>query len=325
MVQPKLRKLNQNPSKYNSEPIDKRPIYFDGSWQDATLFNRDQIGINDIINGPALILEEIGTIFVQPGWQAALDDNGCIILSCKRRTNKTLATRTQADPILLEVFNNLFMSIAEQMGVRLQHTARSVNIKERLDFSCAVFDNNGDLIANAPHTPVHLGSMDRSVASVIQAHPNMQKGDVFVTNAPYNGGTHLPDITVITPVFDKDDTQPVFFVASRGHHADIGGTAPGSMTPLATHIEDEGVILDNLKLVSNGEFLHLEIFEILTQNKYPCRNPEQNIADLKAQIAANEKGVLELKSMISQFGYDVVHSYKDHIQKLCRNLRKAYD
>lgn len=310
----KIEKIKSDPTKYNSEPIDKRPIYFAGSWQDATLFNRDQIAITDIINGPALILEEIGTIFVQPGWQAALDDNGCIILSCKQRTNKTLATRTQADPILLEVFNNLFMSIAEQMGVRLQHTARSVNIKERLDFSCAVFDNNGDLIANAPHTPVHLGSMDRSVASVIQAHPNMQKGDVFVTNAPYNGGTHLPDITVITPVFDKDDTQPVFFVASRGHHADIGGTAPGSMTPLATHIEDEGVILDNLKLVSNGEFLHLEIFKILTQNKYPCRNPEQNIADLKAQIAANEKGVSELKSMISQFGYDVVHSYKDHIQ-----------
>jgi len=310
----KIEKIALDPSKYNSKPIDKRPLYFAGSWHDAKLFNRAQIGMDNIIKGPALIIEEIGTIFVQPGWQAATDDNGCIILSCKQRANKTLVARTQADPILLEVFNNLFMSIAEQMGVRLQQTARSVNIKERLDFSCAVFDSNGDLIANAPHTPVHLGSMDRSVASVIQAHPKMHKGDVFVTNAPYNGGTHLPDITVITPVFHKDEAQPVFFVASRGHHADVGGTAPGSMTPLATHIEDEGVILENLKLVSNGKFLHLEIFETLTQNKYPCRNPDQNIADLKAQIAANEKGVLELTSMISQFGYDIVHIYKVHIQ-----------
>ncbi len=310
----KIEKIKLDPSKYKSEPIDKRPLYFAGSWHDANLFNRTQIGMDNIIEGPALIIEEISTIFVQPGWQAAMDDNGCIILSCKQRANETLVARTQADPILLEVFNNLFMSIAEQMGVRLQQTARSVNIKERLDFSCAVFDSNGDLIANAPHTPVHLGSMDRSVVSVIKAHPKMHKGDVFVTNAPYDGGTHLPDITVITPIFHNDEVQPVFFVASRGHHADVGGTAPGSMTPLATHIEDEGVILKNLKLVSNGEFLHLEIFETLNQHKYPCRNPDQNIADLKAQIAANEKGVLELKSMISQFGYDIVHIYKDHIQ-----------
>ena len=310
----KIEKIKSHPSKYKSEPVDKKQIYFAGSWHDANLFNRAEIGIADIINGPALILEKIGTIFVQPGWQATVDENSCIILSCNHRTSEVLATQKHADPILLEVFNNLFMSIAEQMGVRLQQTARSVNIKERLDFSCAVFDSNGDLIANAPHTPVHLGSMDRSVASVIQAHPKMQKGDVFVTNAPYNGGTHLPDITVITPIFDKDETQPVFFVASRGHHADVGGTAPGSMTPLATHIEDEGIILNNLKLVSNGEFLYREIFETLTQNKHPCRNPEQNIADLKAQIAANEKGVLELKSMLLQFGYDVVLSYKDHIQ-----------
>ena len=310
----KIEKTKSHPSKYKSEPVDKKQIYFAGSWHDANLFNRAEIGIADIINGPALILEKIGTIFVQPGWQSTVDENSCIILSCNHRTSEVLATQTHADPILLEVFNNLFMSIAEQMGVRLQQTARSVNIKERLDFSCAVFDSNGDLIANAPHTPVHLGSMDRSVASVIQAHPKMQKGDVFVTNAPYNGGTHLPDITVITPIFDEDETQPVFFVASRGHHADVGGTAPGSMTPLATHIEDEGVILNNLKLVSNGEFLYREIFEILTNNKHPCRNPEQNIADLRAQLAANEKGVGELHKMVGQYGLDTVIAYMGHVQ-----------
>ncbi|MDA9816121.1 hydantoinase B/oxoprolinase family protein [Alphaproteobacteria bacterium] len=308
------QKLGSTQSKTNAKPIGNHPIYFEGNWYDADLFNRSQIAPNQILAGPALILEDIGTIFIQPGWSAKTDDNSCIILECDQVKKDDLLIEEKADPVLLEVFNNLFMSIAEQMGVRLQHTARSVNIKERLDFSCAVFDNKGELIANAPHTPVHLGSMDRSVTSIIEAHPAMRKGDVFVTNAPYNGGTHLPDITVVTPVFNQDEENPIFFVASRGHHADVGGSAPGSMTPKATHIEDEGVILDNLKLVSNGEFLELEIRKILTQNKFPCRNPEQNIADLKAQIAANEKGVLELNYMISQFSYDGVKAYVAHIQ-----------
>ena len=283
------------------------------------MYYRSQINEELKISGPAVIIEKIGTIFVQPSWEAIIDKNGCVILSCVQRKKRKFIKQKHADPVLLEVFNNLFMSIAEQMGVKLQQTARSVNIKERLDFSCAIFDSNGDLIANAPHTPVHLGSMDRSVASVIQAHPIMHKGDVFATNAPYNGGTHLPDITVITPVFDEKQTKPIFFVASRGHHADIGGTAPGSMTPRATHIEDEGVILNNIKLVSEYRFLYEEIFQILTENKYPCRNPEQNIADLKAQIAANEKGVLELNSMVSQFSFKAVEAYKGHIQDYAEN------
>ncbi len=313
------QKFNPSPKENCSEPIDGCDLYFGGGWHKTAMYYRSQINEELKISGPALIIEKIGTIFVQPSWEAIIDNNGCVILSCVQRKKEKLIKQKHADPVLLEVFNNLFMSIAEQMGVRLQQTARSVNIKERLDFSCAIFDSNGDLIANAPHTPVHLGSMDRSVASVIQAHPIMHKGDVFATNAPYNGGTHLPDITVITPVFDEKQTKPIFFVASRGHHADIGGTAPGSMTPRATHIEDEGVILNNIKLVSEYRFLYEEIFQILTENKYPCRNPEQNIADLKAQIAANEKGVLEINSMVSQFSFKAVEAYKGHIQDYAEN------
>ena len=318
----KIEKIKLDKLKFNSNPIDSCKLYFESTWHKANLYYRSQIDNGQIITGPALILEKTGTVFVQPNWKAVVDKNGCIILSCEHKKREKLLNQKLADPILLEVFNNLFMSIAEQMGVKLQQTARSVNIKERLDFSCAIFDKNGGLIANAPHTPVHLGSMDRSVASVIQAHPKMQKGDVFATNAPYNGGTHLPDITVITPVFEETKSQPTFFVASRGHHADVGGTAPGSMTPRATHIEDEGVIIDNIRLVSKNRFLHDEIFEILTQNKYPCRNPEQNIADLKAQIAANEKGVSELKSMVSQFSYKLVKSYSEFIQNYAENCIK---
>ncbi len=312
-------KVKLNQLKIKSNPIEIFDLYFEGTWHKSSLYYRSQIGGGQIIKGPSLILEKTGTVFVQPNWQALIDKNGCIVLSCQHKKRENLLNQKSADPILLEVFNNLFMSIAEQMGVRLQQTARSVNIKERLDFSCAIFDNNGELIANAPHTPVHLGSMDRSVTSVIQAHPKMHKGDVFATNAPYNGGTHLPDITVITPVFNGTESQPIFFVASRGHHADIGGTAPGSMTPRATHIEDEGVIIDNVKLVSEHIFLHNETLEILTQNKYPCRNPEQNIADLKAQIAANEKGVLELNTMVTQYSYELVQSYKGFIQNYAEN------
>ncbi len=313
----KQKKLDQ--LKFKPVPIKICDLYFESTWHRTNLYYRSQIGNGQTIIGPALILEKTGTVFVQPNWQAIVDENGCIILSCEHKKREKLLNQKLADPILLEVFNNLFMSIAEQMGVTLQQTARSINIKERLDFSCAIFDNNGELIANAPHTPVHLGSMDRSVSSVIQTHPKMNKGDVFATNAPYNGGTHLPDITVITPVFNGTKSRPIFFVASRGHHADVGGTAPGSMTPRATHIEEEGVILDNIKLVSEHRFLHNEILQILTQNKYPCRNPEQNIADLKAQIAANERGVLELNEMISKFSYKLVRSYKGFIQNYAEN------
>ena len=199
---------------------------------------------------------------------------------------------------MLEVFNNLFMSIAEQMGVTLQNTAYSVNIKERLDFSCALFDATGALVANAPHMPVHLGSMDRSVDIVRRLNPDIAPGDVYALNAPYNGGTHLPDITVVTPVFDEAGGSILFWVASRGHHADVGGTAPGSMTPRATIVDEEGVLIDNFKLVDRGHFREAELHELLTDHPYPCRNPAQNIADLKAQIAANEKGVAEIRKTV---------------------------
>ncbi len=220
-----------------------------------------------------------------------------------------------ADPVLLEVFNNLFMAIAEQMGEALRLTAQSVNIKERLDFSCAVFDTDGHLVANAPHLPVHLGSMDRSVETIIRLRgPEMRPGDVYMLNAPYNGGTHLPDITVVTPVFDDAGAQVPFYVASRGHHEDIGGLTPGSMTPRATTIEEEGVYIDNVKLVDGGRFLEAETRALLTGAKYPARRPDKNIADLKAQVAANAKGEAELKRMVAHFGLDVVRAYMRHVQ-----------
>jgi 5-oxoprolinase (ATP-hydrolysing) len=295
-------------------PVEHARFYSGGAWQDAAVYRRSLLKPGQKLNGPAIILEEIGTIVVEPGWRANVNDYAHIVLTRFEEASRSQIVSKEADPIMLEVFNNLFMSIAEQMGLRLQKTARSTNIKERLDFSCAVFDGDGELIANAPHTPVHLGSMDRSVKSVMSAHPGMKPGDVFVTNAPYNGGTHLPDITVVTPVFGDDCAWPLFFVASRGHHADVGGIAPGSMTPLATTIEEEGVIIDNLKLVGDGRFLDEEIRAVLGGGKYPCRNPDQNVADLKAQVAANEKGAKELLSMVDTFGIDVVDAYMGHVR-----------
>ncbi len=294
--------------------IEKTKFYSGGRWQDANVYRRDSLKPGHKVWGPAIVIEEIGTIVVEPGWEASVNTYSHLVLT-KTSTIAVFETVSMAaDPVMLEVFNNLFMSIAEQMGLRLQKTARSTNIKERLDFSCAVFDGDGSLISNAPHTPVHLGSMDRSVASVIASHPNMIKGEVFVTNAPYNGGTHLPDITTVTPVFGEASDKPLFFVASRGHHADVGGIAPGSMTPLATTIEEEGVVLDNLKLVENGQFLDQAIRKKLDGGKYPCRNTDQNVADLKAQIAANEKGVQELLAMVESFGLNVVKAYMGHVR-----------
>ena len=236
------------------------------------------------------------------------------------------AVGTDCDPILLEIFNNLFMTIAEQMGVTLQSTAYSVNVKERLDFSCAVFAADGALVANAPHMPVHLGSMDKSVETVIKNNKDIKPGDVYVLNAPYNGGTHLPDITVCTPVFSDDEETILFWVASRGHHADVGGLAPGSMSPLATHIEEEGVYIDNFKMIDQGRFLEKELHALLTGARYPVRNARQNIADLKAQVAANEKGVAELRKMIAHFGLDVVQAYMGHVQdNAAESVRRVID
>jgi len=252
---------------------------------------------------------------VEPGWAATLSSRDDLVLERAVALDRGHAMGTSADPVLLEVFNNLFMAIAEQMGVTLANTAYSVNIKERLDFSCAVFDAQGNLIANAPHMPVHLGSMGESVKTIIERRSaTMQPGDAFVLNAPYNGGTHLPDVTVITPVFLDTGTHPEFFVASRGHHADIGGITPGSMPPDSTHVDEEGVLLDNVQLVARGRFLEDELRAVLTSGRYPCRNVDQNLADLRAQVAACARGIEELKKMVVHFGLPVVRAYMQHVQ-----------
>ena len=291
-------------------------VYAGGSWHKAQVYRkRDAFKPGLVLPGPALIVEPHQTIIVEPGWQARVTERNHIVLNRVVALPAAHAIGTEADPVMLEVFNNLFMSIAEQMGLTLQNTAYSVNIKERLDFSCAVFASDGSLVANAPHMPVHLGSMDRSVESIIaQNQGSMRPGDVYALNAPYNGGTHLPDITVVTPVFDDVGDNILFYTASRGHHADVGGTAPGSMTPLATNVNEEGVLFDNFHLVKQGDFQEEELLNLLTDHDYPCRNPVQNIADLKAQIAANEMGVAELRKMVSHFSLDVVQAYMGHVQ-----------
>ena len=290
-------------------------FYSDGNWHNAAVYLRRALKPGHRLAGPALIIEDHQTIVVEPGWGARITAKNHVLLERTEPRPDRTAIGTSADPVMLEVFNNLFMSIAEQMGYALQNTAQSVNIKERLDFSCAVFDGAGQLIANAPHMPVHLGSMDRSVESIIRENEGkIRPGDVYMLNAPYNGGTHLPDITVVTPVFDETEREVLFYVASRGHHADIGGIAPGSMSPLATTIHEEGVYIDNFKLIENGRFREDETYKLLTEAPYPARNPTQNIADLKAQAAANERGIRELKKMVAHFGLDVVEAYMGHVQ-----------
>ena len=291
------------------------PVFSGGKWHDAAVIRRESLHAGSEFTGPALIIEKNQTVVVEPGWQGQISAHDHIVMTRAEAARRDHAAGTEADPILLEVFNNLFMNIAEQMGVALQKTARSVNIKERLDFSCAVFDADGALVANAPHMPVHLGSMDRSVEAVIrQNEGKVRPGDVFALNAPYNGGTHLPDITVVTPVFDEDGKEILFWTASRGHHADVGGVAPGSMTPRATSVDEEGVLIDNFLLVENGRFRDGPLRELLTDHKYPCRNPDQNVADLKAQVAANARGAAELRRMIGMFGLEVVQAYMSHVQ-----------
>lgn len=301
-----------------------------GQWHDAAIVRREAIKPGQSVAGPAIIIEPNQTVVVEEGWSAKLTARDHLVLVRVKALIQQAAIGTKADPVMLEIFNNLFMSIAEQMGVTLQNTAYSVNIKERLDFSCAVFDQTGALVANAPHMPVHLGSMDRSVETVIANNPVIKPGDVYCLNAPYNGGTHLPDITVCTPVFDPEDKEILFWVASRGHHADVGGTAPGSMSPLATNIEEEGVYIDNFKIVDQGRFCEEELVKRLTGARYPVRNVVQNVNDLKAQIAANEKGLAELKKMIGSFGLDVVQAYMGHVQdnaaeSVARLLTKLHD
>ncbi|MDZ4398469.1 hydantoinase B/oxoprolinase family protein [Hydrogenophaga sp.] len=288
-------------------------MYSGGQWLDAALVVREDLRPGDVIPGPAIIAEKNATTVVEPGWEAVLTALDHLVLDRRIPRTVTYAVGTTVDPVLLEVFNNLFMNIAEQMGLQLQNTAYSVNIKERLDFSCALFDAQGNLIANAPHMPVHLGSMGESIKTVIRENAGkMQPGDVYALNDPYHGGTHLPDVTVITPVYLGG--EPTFYVGSRGHHADIGGTTPGSMPPFSTRNEEEGVQINNLKLVVLGVLREAEMVALLQSGEYPSRNPQQNMADLKAQIAANEKGVQELRKMVEQFGLDVVQAYMRHVQ-----------
>jgi 5-oxoprolinase (ATP-hydrolysing) len=297
------------------QPARATRFFSHGRWREANVFLREALAVGVGVDGPALIIEPHQTIVIEQGWRAEVTGKNHVVMTRVEPMVRREAIGAKADPVMLEIFNHLFMSIAEQMGVTLQNTAYSVNIKERLDFSCALFDREGRLIANAPHMPVHLGSMDRSVESIIRDNEGrIRPGDVFALNAPYNGGTHLPDITVCTPVFDERGETILFWTASRGHHADIGGTAPGSMSPLATSIHEEGVYIDNFLLVDRGRFRERELYALLKSEPYPARNPLQNVNDLKAQIAANEKGVRELKRMVEMFSLEVVEAYMGHVQ-----------
>jgi 5-oxoprolinase (ATP-hydrolysing) len=309
------------------KPALQTQFFSGGDWHKANVYTRDQLKPGSRVKGAAIIIEPHQTIVVEPGWQAELTARNHLMLTRAKKLKRVHAIGTHADPVMLEVFNNLFMSIAEQMGVSLQNTAYSVNIKERLDFSCAVFAHDGTLVANAPHMPVHLGSMDRAVETIIRENQGrIQPGDVYAINAPYNGGTHLPDITVCIPVFDDKKKSILFWVASRGHHADVGGISPGSMSPNATTIEQEGVLFDNFKLVDRGRFREKELLAALTGAKYPARNPVQNINDIKAQMAANEKGVAELRKMVQHFTMPVVKAYMQHVQdNAAESVRRVID
>jgi 5-oxoprolinase (ATP-hydrolysing) len=315
-------------------------MFASGAWAEVNLFRRPDLRPDDVVEGPALIVEDFATTVVEPGWRAAVTDRSDLLLTrtgtvdsdageparanALQRANTDISAEdtpvarraaTDPDPVMLEIFNNLFMSIAEQMGVRLQSTAHSVNIKERLDFSCAIFDRAGNLIANAPHIPVHLGSMGESIKMVVRRNAGrIRRGDVYALNDPYHGGTHLPDITVVTPVFAEDEDGILFYVAARGHHAEVGGITPGSMPAFSTRIEEEGVLIDNWLLVRDGALRESETMHLLSSAPYPSRNPGTNLADLRAQIAANEKGVRELHRMVKEHGLSVVRAYMGHVR-----------
>ena len=290
-------------------------IHADDRWHISPLHRRDDLRCADVLAGPAMISDGTSTTVLDPGWRATVSGSGDLLLERATPRQQRRAIGTDADPVMLEIFNNLFMSIAEQMGYRLQNTAHSINIKERLDFSCAVFDGDAQLVANAPHIPVHLGSMGASIQAVVAANAGqLRPGDVYVLNNPYAGGTHLPDVTVVTPVFDAAGQEILFYVGSRGHHADIGGLTPGSMPPDSTSIEQEGVLITNFRLVEAGRLREAEMRELLAQGRYPARNIEQNLADLRAQIAANEKGREELLRLVESYGLAVVRAYMRHVQ-----------
>ena len=293
----------------------KARMFSGGEWRSVPVLERNQLQPSMVLEGPAIITDPTGTTVVEAGWQARELADGALELRRVREVPRSSVVDTSVDPVMLEVFSNLFMSIAEQMGSTLANTAHSVNIKERYDFSCALFDANGDLVANAPHVPVHLGSMSESVRSILRDNAGkIRPGDVFMMNDPYSGGTHLPDMTVITPVFDAAGEEIVFWTASRGHHADIGGKTPGSGPPDSRHIDEEGVLIRNFLLLDQGRFKEAEAREFLSQGRYPCRNIDENMADLAAQVAANETGVRELYRIVREFGLEVVQAYMGHVQ-----------
>jgi 5-oxoprolinase (ATP-hydrolysing) len=300
-----------------AEPLATVEVCMAGQVQSAPVFDREALALGTEVKGPAIIREATGTTIVEPGWRATVDAHLNLILERIEALPTRRAIGTKADPVMLEVFNNLFMAVAEEMGFALQNTAYSVNIKERLDFSCALFDRDGNLIANAPHMPVHLGSMGDSVRAIREARAGdgrgMRPGDVYMLNAPYNGGTHLPDVTVVMPVFDADGAL-LFYVAARGHQGDIGGITPGSMPPNSRTVEEEGVLIENFLLVEGGRFLEAETRALLASGRWPARNPDQNIGDLKAQIAACARGAESLTGLVAEFGQDVVEAYMAHVQ-----------
>jgi len=298
-----------------SGQVSKVTVQFSEQAHSTPVLHRDQLSLQKPLHGPALILEQGATTVLEPGWSARRTEQNDLILERTTALPKRHAIGTAVNPVMLEIFNNLFMAIAEQMGSVLEKSAHSVNIKERLDFSCALFDRQGELIANAPHVPVHLGSMSESIRCVMRDNAGtMQAGDCYLLNDPYNGGTHLPDITLVKPVFVGAEPEPLFYVAARGHHADIGGISPGSMPPNSTHLDQEGILLDNVKAVAAGVFQEALLRELLSDGSYPARNIEQNLADFQAQIAACEKGQQELLKMVAQFGLPTVQAYMQHVQ-----------
>ena len=301
--------------KSKTQSLASKNIFINSKKQKTIFYNRSDIALDDILFGPAVIIESTSTIVIEPGWQASVNESNDLILKRAEKIKRLSAIGTNVDPVMLEIFNNLFMNVAEQMGTVLENTASSVNIKERLDFSCALFSPTGDLVANAPHVPVHLGSMSESIKTIIRENfETMCPGDAFLINAPYNGGTHLPDITLIKPVYDENSKKVIFYVATRGHHADIGGTVPGSAPANSRHVKEEGILIDNFTLVSKGVFLEKEIYHLLSSGEFPARNIQQNIADLKAQVASAEKGSQELIKVIKNYGLEVVHAYMKHVQ-----------
>ena len=302
------------PSELNDQPLYRSLYYYDGKTK-ATVSSRESIAPSEIIKGPAIVIDRYAVLIIDPGFEAKMDNMGTLIVTCVSPENKSQHIKShKPDPVLLEVFNNLFMGVAKEMGHTLKNTSHSVNIKERLDFSCAIFDCKGNLIANAPHIPVHLGSMADTVKAILEdKRNNLKSGDIYLTNDPYHGGSHLPDLTVISPVF-SDRGGLIFFTASRGHHADVGGITPGSIPPETTNINEEGVLVENYLLVEGGKFREKEIRNILLNHKYPVRNIEESISDLKAQIASCNSGKKELEQVISKYGWDTVKDYMGYIQ-----------